>query len=174
MRACVFVCVCVCVRTRVCARLFVCVCVRERESERERPQFPVSEKLLRKDVVNPHKYNVAGRAAGFAFGRRGRAASGRIGSKAPAQKVSGVRDGRARLGQWKTETAPKRNRSARHEPVCMPISLSSLALSLSLLGGLTVLEWKGRVPSLLCLSLALRRANHARVEGTRASHSLSL
>ncbi|GBP48916.1 hypothetical protein EVAR_96897_1 [Eumeta japonica] len=52
--------------------------------------------------------------------------------------------------------APKRNRSARHEPVCMPISLSlSLALSLSLLGGLTVLEWKGRVPFTfyVCLSL---------------------
>ncbi|GBP32819.1 Retrovirus-related Pol polyprotein from type-1 retrotransposable element R2 [Eumeta japonica] len=52
--------------------------------------------------------------------------------------------------------APKRNRSARHEPVCMPISLTlSLALSLSLLGGLTVLEWKGRVPFTLCLSLSL-------------------
>ncbi|GBP55856.1 hypothetical protein EVAR_89680_1 [Eumeta japonica] len=49
--------------------------------------------------------------------------------------------------------APKRNRSARHEPVCMPISLSlSLALSLS----------------------ALRRANCARVEGTRAFHFLCL
>ncbi|GBP64932.1 hypothetical protein EVAR_41347_1 [Eumeta japonica] len=47
----------------------------------------------------------------------------------------------------------------------MPISLTlSLALSLSLLGGLTVLEWKGRVPFTfyVCLSLALRRANHAR------------
>ncbi|GBP34283.1 hypothetical protein EVAR_13422_1 [Eumeta japonica] len=63
--------------------------------------------------------------------------------------------------------APKRNRSARHEPVCMPISLTlSLALSLSLLGGLTVLEWKGRVPfTFMSVSLALRRANHARVEG---------
>ncbi|GBP91082.1 hypothetical protein EVAR_68424_1 [Eumeta japonica] len=67
--------------------------------------------------------------------------------------------------------APKQNRSARHEPVCMPISLTlSLALSLSALrrancarveetrafhfyvclsrlGGLTMPEWKGRVPS---------------------------
>ncbi|GBP17555.1 hypothetical protein EVAR_12265_1 [Eumeta japonica] len=43
--------------------------------------------------------------------------------------------------------APKRNRSARHEPVYAYLSHSlSLALSLSLLGGLTVLEWKGRVP----------------------------
>ncbi|GBP91028.1 hypothetical protein EVAR_62172_1 [Eumeta japonica] len=65
--------------------------------------------------------------------------------------------------------APKRNRSARHEPVCMPISLTlSLSLCLSLrrancarvegtraftfmsvsllLGGLTMPEWKGRVP----------------------------
>ncbi|GBP32588.1 hypothetical protein EVAR_25947_1 [Eumeta japonica] len=45
----------------------------------------------------------------------------------------------------------------------MPISLTlSLALSLSLLGGLTVLEWKGRVPfTFMSVSLALRRANHA-------------
>ncbi|GBP63598.1 Protein-tyrosine sulfotransferase [Eumeta japonica] len=50
-----------------------------------------------------------------------------------------------------------------------------LSLTLSLLGGLTVLEWKGRVPfTFMSVSLALRRANHARVEGTRASHSLSL
>ncbi|GBP89172.1 hypothetical protein EVAR_90309_1 [Eumeta japonica] len=60
--------------------------------------------------------------------------------------------------------APKRNRSARHEPVCMPISHSLalgrancarvegtrafhfVCLSLSLLGGLTMPEWKGRVP----------------------------
>ncbi|GBO99450.1 hypothetical protein EVAR_648_1 [Eumeta japonica] len=67
-------------------------------------------------------------------------------------------------------TAPKRNRSARREPVCMSISLTLsrsvslalrrancarvegtrafhfLCLSLSLLGGLTMPEWKGRVP----------------------------
>ncbi|GBP31817.1 hypothetical protein EVAR_81583_1 [Eumeta japonica] len=55
--------------------------------------------------------------------------------------------------------APKRNRSARHEPVCMPISLTlSLALSLAL-RRLTVLEWKGRVPfTFMSVSLALRRA----------------
>ncbi|GBP11912.1 hypothetical protein EVAR_74542_1 [Eumeta japonica] len=53
--------------------------------------------------------------------------------------------------------APKRNRSARHEPVCMPISLTlSLSVSLSLLGGLTVLEWKGRVPfTFMSVSLLL-------------------
>ncbi|GBP06945.1 Gamma-tubulin complex component 2 [Eumeta japonica] len=35
-------------------------------------------------------------------------------------------------------------------------------------------EWKGRVPFTFMSLSALRRANHARVEGTRASHRLSL
>ncbi|GBP76815.1 hypothetical protein EVAR_42666_1 [Eumeta japonica] len=65
-----------------------------------------------------------------------------------------VSDQRKNYSSKPSNKAPKQ-RSARHEPVCMPISLS-LALSLSLLGGLTVLEWKGRVPfTFLCLSLSL-------------------